>query len=389
MNNQIVVCGAGIVGMSCALALARSGQRVTLVAPAAPIAPTDPQRHHPRVYALSPASRDFLDGIGVWDSLPAERMAQVRAMEILGDGNGRVELAAWQAAQPDLAWIVETNEIERVLRQALKLLGVSWLDDRADRLDAGLLHTEKGAALRAGLIVGADGAQSPLRAAAGLRSTEEAYDAVGLVTHLDAQLAHHGTALQWFGEDGVLALLPLPDTQRGPQVSMVWSMRTADARALLALDGQAQRLALQARLMAASRGRLGRLDVSGPLQGFPLVLAHAPLIAPGVALVGDAAHRVHPLAGQGLNLGLADVRALAAAISEREPFRQVGDERVLRRYRRARAEPLLAMRLATDGLYRLFGARAAPLAWLRNAGMLGVDALPEVKRRLIAQASGF
>jgi 2-octaprenylphenol hydroxylase len=389
MNSPIVVCGAGIVGMSCALALARRGQRVTLVAPAAPVAPTDPHRHHPRVYALSPASRDFLDAIGVWDSLPAERVAQVRAMEILGDGDGRVELAAWQAAQPDLAWIVETNEIERVLRQALKLLGVSWLDDRAASVGAGLLHTEKGAALRADLIVGADGAQSPLREAAGLPCTEEAYDAIGLVTHLDAQLPHHGTALQWFGEDGVLALLPLPDTQRGPQVSMVWSMRTADARALQALDGAAQKLALESRLMAASRGRLGQLTMPGALHGFPLVLAHAPLIAPGVALVGDAAHRVHPLAGQGLNLGLADVRALVAAIAEREPFRQAGDERVLRRYRRARAEPLLAMRLATDGLYKLFGARAAPFAWLRNAGMRGVDALPEVKRRLIAHASGF
>jgi 2-octaprenylphenol hydroxylase len=341
------------------------------------------------VYAISPTSRKFLAHLGVWDSLPAERIARVQAMEIYGDGNGRLDLTAWQAAQSELAWIVESSEIERVLRQAMKLVGVKWLEDRVVGFDHGLVHTESGAALRADLVVGADGAQSPLRAAAGLKVDTQPYDAIGLVTHLDAQSPHQDTALQWFVDDGVLALLPLPDTDRGPQVSMVWSMHEAQAQALLALGPTEQAQALRARLHVATQGRLGALTPSAGLQGFPLVLEHSALIAPGLALVGDAAHRVHPLAGQGLNLGLGDVQALAQVIALREPFRSPGDMRVLRRYRRARAEPLLAMRAATDGLQKLFETRVAPLVWLRNAGMSGLNALPEVKRRLIARASEF
>src|SRR5690606_24296548 len=125
----------------------------------------------------------------------------------------------------------------------------------------------------------------------------------------------------------------------------------------------------------------------GKIHGFPLTLEQAGMTAPGIALAGDAAHRVHPLAGQGLNLGLGDVEALARVVGERESYRAAGDARVLRRYQRARAESVFAMRLATDGLYRLFGTRVAPLAWLRNAGMRWVDASPFLKRHLIDAAS--
>jgi len=387
MTHQIVVCGAGIVGLASALALARRGQRVAVLAPRTEIAPARADAYHPRVYAISPASQRLLAELGVWDALPAARIAPVQAMEILGDGDGRVTLHAWQAAQDCLAWIVESGEIERALIQAVRVFGLPWLDDRCTGWREGCIETANGQSLQAELFVGADGANSPLRQAAGLRHQARPYGDVGLVAHLDAEFPHQGTAFQWFGDDGVLALLPLPDTADGPQVSMVWSVRAERAEALLALPPEAQAAELERLLAHVAQGRLGRLRPRSALHGFALTLEQAQMTGPGIALAGDAAHRVHPLAGQGLNLGLGDVAALADAVGGRQAFRSAGDPRVLQRYQRMRAEPVLAMRVATDGLHRLFGARNAPLAWLRNAGMRWVDALPFIKRQLIEGAS--
>lgn len=387
MTHQIVVCGAGIVGLSTALALARRGQRVAVLAPRTSVPAADPNRYHPRVYAISPASQRFLAELGVWDAMPASRLMPVEAMEIHGDADGQVNLNAWQAALPQLAWIVESGEIERVLIQAVRMFGIPWLEDRCTGYQDGAVDTESGTRIRAELFVGADGAASPLRTAAGMKHDAVSYDDTGLVVHLDAERAHQGTAIQWFRDDGVLALLPLPDTADGPQVSMVWSMRNEPAQALLALPAEAQAVKLESLLAEASEGRLGRLKVRSNLHGFPLTLERAQMVAPGIALAGDAAHRLHPLAGQGLNLGLGDVEALARTVAGREPYRTAGDLRVLHRYQRARAEPVLAMRLATDGLHKLFASRATPLVWLRNAGMHWVEKTPLVKRRLIAGAS--
>jgi len=393
MKPQILVCGAGIVGLSCALALARKGQRVAVLAPRNEVPAAQADVYHPRVYAISPASQRLLDELGVWQMLPSARIAPVQAMEIYGDGDGRVDLHAWQAAQENLAWIVESGEIERVLIQAARMFGIEWLDDRCEswhdgaQPQGGVVLTAAGRRMQAELFVGADGAASRLRESAGIKYESRPYQDIGLVAHLDAGRPHQGTALQWFRDDGVLALLPLPDTAAGPQVSMVWSMRKVQAEALLGLPRQEQAAELEKRLAHAAQGRLGALRMRGALHGFPLSVDQAQMTGPGIALVGDAAHRVHPLAGQGLNLGLGDVQALSQAVSQRENFRAAGDARVLRRYQRARAEPVLAMRLATDGLHRLFGAQAAPLAWLRNAGMRWVDALPFVKRQLIESAS--
>lgn len=387
MKHPIVICGAGIVGLSSALALARRGQRVTLLAPPATVPAASPDTYHPRVYAISPSSQRFLAELGVWDAMPAARITPVQAMEIYGDADGRVDLNAWQAAQPQLAWIVESGEIERVLLQAVRMFGISWLPERCVGYRPGAVQTAAGEWIEAELFVGADGAASPLRTAAGMPHTSVPYDDTGLVVHLDAERAHHGTAFQWFRDDGVLALLPLPDTADGPQVSMVWSMHNAQAQALQTLAPEEQSARLEQMLAHAAQGRLGRLRVRSKLHAFALTLDQARMTAPGIALAGDAAHRVHPLAGQGLNLGLGDVEALARIVAEREPYREAGDARVLRRYQRARAESVLAMRMATDGLHRLFGARTAPLAWLRNAGMRWVDAAPLLKRYLIDGAS--
>ncbi|VFR26470.1 2-octaprenyl-3-methyl-6-methoxy-1,4-benzoquinol hydroxylase [plant metagenome] len=385
-QSDIVVCGSGIVGLACALALARRGQSVSLLGPRVPVPPAG-ALYHPRVYAISAASQRFLAGLGVWDSLPAARMAEVQAMDVRGDAGGQVVLHAWQGTRAQLAWIMESGEIERVLAQAVQIYGIPWRDERCVGVENGELLTESGVRLRPALTVAADGAQSRLRGAAGVAVRSRSYEAVGLVTHLDAQRPHGGTAYQWFREDGVLALLPMPDTEQGPQVSMVWSMKTPLARALQGLPAEAQTQALIEKLGAATGGVLGALRPRQPMHGFDLTLATTDMIGERFALVGDAAHRLHPLAGQGLNLGLSDVEALVQAVAGRESYRSAGDPQVLRRYRRARAEPVFAMKFATDGLHRLFDTPAAPVAWLRNTGMQVIERLPFVKRQLIARAS--
>jgi ubiquinone biosynthesis UbiH/UbiF/VisC/COQ6 family hydroxylase len=393
IDSSIVVCGTGIVGLATALAFARKGERVTLLGPKRNIEPSTPDIFQARVYAISPSSQRFLSALGVWDLMDSRRLTAVEAMEIHGDGNGLLNLNAWQTAQTELAWIVESVEIERVLAQAVQMFGVPWVNEKfasftpGGRNQPSRLVTEQGTVLNGQLCVAADGAQSPLRRAAGLATTVKPYDAVGLVAHLNCTKPHQGTAVQWFGVEGVLALLPMPTTVLGPQVSMVWSAKALLAQKILSMPAAEQAPYLCQRLAEITDSRLGSYTIRGTLQGFPLSLSHSPMVAEALALVGDAAHRVHPLAGQGLNLGLGDVQALVDNISNRSTFRHPADPALLRRYRRARAEPVLAIRLVTDSLVRLFDAPQTPVVWLRNAGMNMVDTLPFIKRHLIAGAS--
>lgn len=389
MKYDVVVCGAGIVGMATALALARNRINVALLAPKRAPAVLSGEQYHARVYAISQASQDFLATLGVWGAMPEARITAVDAMEVHGDRDGQVVLNAWQAAQPHLAWIVESGEIERALYQAICIFGVPWIDDTMQQWKQGQATTGKGQVLQAELFVGADGANSPLRAAARMTHQKREYGDMGLVAHLTCEKPHLNTACQWFANGRVLALLPMPDTSEGHQVSLVWSVDNALAKRFLDMDAQTLAVKLPAALQQVTGERLGALRVRSALHGFSLTLEKAQVVAPGVALVGDAAHRVHPLAGQGLNLGLVDVKVLAQVLGAKAHFRPYGDLRVLERYARERAADVLAMRVATDGLYRLFAREAMPLSLLRNAGMNLVQQLPWVKRRLIAGASGL
>ena len=391
-KESIIVCGTGIAGLACALGLAREGHSASLLGPRHEPPRQDPDTYHPRVYALSPASQALLQRLGAWRLMDAARITPVEAMEVYGDGGGALDLSAWQDAHDTLAWIVESGEIERALQQLVHVIGVPWFEDGFEGLEAlqaGVrIRTSGGKVMQAGLLVGADGARSRVREAAGIHHRYTPYGDMGVVAHLDAEIPHQGKALQWFTGDSVLALLPMPDTADGPQVSMVWSLPEGRAREFLALDAEARQAFLAGRLLAITGARLGRLRMRSQPHGFPLSLERTGMVGSAVALVGDAAHRVHPLAGQGLNLGLGDVEALIEILRAREPFRAVGEPRVLARYRRVRAEPVLAMGLVTDGLHRLFGAECTPVAWARNEGMRLVDRLPFIKRRLIRAAAG-
>jgi ubiquinone biosynthesis UbiH/UbiF/VisC/COQ6 family hydroxylase len=238
-----------------------------------------------------------------------------------------------------------------------------------------------GERLGASLVVGADGAQSWVRRAAGLTARASSYHQLGVVANLGTAKPHDGTAFQWFRADGVLAYLPLP----GNRISIVWSTSEPHGRELLGLAPEAFCL----RLAEAGQGVLGELTLITPPQAFPLQsLAAESMIGPRVALVGDAAHVVHPLAGQGVNLGFGDARVLAGTLTEREPFRDCGDRVLARRYERSRAEAVFAMRTVTDGLAKLFGLPGLPAARMRNAGLNLTDRLAPVKNLLVRHAIG-
>ncbi|UEP28334.1 MULTISPECIES: UbiH/UbiF family hydroxylase [unclassified Burkholderia] len=382
---DVAVVGGGLVGKTAALALTQSGYKTALLAqPAAP-RPAD-LAFDTRIYALSSSSQALLERLRVWQALDHGRLAPVYDMRVYGDAHAELHFSAYQASVPQLAWIAESSLIETSLDAALRFQpNLTWFDARAQgfdvRDDAAVLTLSSGQVLEADLVVGADGAHSWVRSQMGARIERRDYRQTGVVANFKASLPHRETATQWFRDGEIVALLPLPDGH----VSLVWSAHTAHADELLALD-PAQ---LAAEVERVSHGQLGTLECVTPAAGFPLALQTVDkLIAPRVALVGDAAHLIHPLAGQGMNLGLRDVAALADAIANKERFRNLGDTVLLRRYERSRREDIRALMVATDGLQRLFAVPGSFAKAVRNAGMAFVGAQPLVKRWLVSAALG-
>ena len=381
---DIAIVGAGLVGASIAAALAGSGLSVAVVEPAPPAAPTDDWDS--RIYAISPASAAFLAQIGAWQRLDAARVQPVAAMRIFGDEPGaRLEFSAYEAGVAALAHIVESGRLQHALWPTLEGPAVRLIAPASPaRLEVdergATLSLDDGTALAARLVVGADGAQSWVRRNAGLTARADPYGQLGVVANFAVAQPHRGVAHQWFRSDGVLAYLPLP----GDRMSMVWSTPEAHGRELLALEGAE----LCRRVATAGHEVLGALELITASKAFPLQLLTAEsMIAHRVALVGDAAHVVHPLAGQGVNLGFGDARVLAEVLRNRGPA-DPGDRALLRRYERGRAEAILAMRSVTHGLVGLFGQPGAIPSRIRNVGLNLTDRLPVLKNLLVRHAVG-
>lgn len=383
MQFDVVIVGGGLAGASLAVAL-RGAQRKVALIESHP--PSRPQGWDNRIYAVSPASRAFLTRIGAWGHLDQQRVCPVSAMEIHGDDAGHLRFSAYEAGLSELATIVESSLMHVELWEALKrqhnvtVLCPETPQALSSDSNGVTLTLGSGRTLRAGLIVGADGAQSWVREQAGIEARLEPYGELGVVANFTCDRSHGNAARQWFREDGVLAWLPLP----GKRVSIVWSTPEANARRLLELDAEAF-----AHAVAAAGGHeLGTMQAEGSAAAFPLRLMRVSETARSrLVLIGDAAHAIHPLSGHGINLGFMDAEALARRIEALPAWRDPGELSVLRAHARERAEEPALLQGITHGLNRLFNTSDPALRWLRNRGMNLTDRLPVVRSALVRYAT--
>ncbi len=396
---DIAIVGAGIAGSALAAALSGNGLSIALVeaqplrCPELP-GELDLASFDPRVSALTPRSRQLLQDLGAWDSIEAYRQCPYRHMTVWdAEGTGAIEFDCADVNVPTLGHIVENRAIvnallQRVLAAAdITALGGAGLADCRREGEQGMrLQLDDGTALGADLLVAADGALSRVRDMLDFRTREWDYGHRAIVTTVQTRQPHRDTAWQRFLPSGPLAFLPLPGTADEHYSSIVWSLREELVDDLLALDDAA----FCAALGDAFEHRLGDVVACAARFAFPLRQRHAvDYVQPGVALVADAAHTIHPLAGQGINLGLQDVAVLAeevlAGVARGSP---VGQLELLRRYQRRRKGENLAMMAAMDGFKRLFEQQALPLRWLRNVGMRTVGQLTPLKQQLMRHAMG-
>lgn len=363
---DVQVRGSGAVGRTLALMLARQGLRVALRGqPAAATAAPDV-----RAYALNAASVGLLRALKVWDALPAHAATPVHDMHVEGDADGAVlEFSAWEQQVTELAWIVDAAALERELAAAVRF--APHITEIGPSTDVG-----------ADLTALCEGRESAAREALGVSFERVDYGQRAIAARLSALRPHANTARQWFRSPDVLALLPFDQPEPESSYALVWSLPTARADELLAQDDAA----FEQALADATGGAAGTLKLASPRMSWPLMRAEAGAwCGPGWVLLGDAAHVVHPLAGQGLNLGLADVAVLDRVLAARE-WRPAGDERLLRRYARERAAPTWAMGRLTEGLLTLFGHTRPEVRELRNRGLTLVNHLTPIKRWLASRA---
>lgn len=384
MRFDVIVVGGGVVGASIARVV--RGLSIGLVASIRPptVPPSD-AAFDSRVYALSPGNVAFLRSIKAWDGIAPERLTPLHAMRVFGDaGKAFIEFDAYKAGVSELAWIVEDRALQAALWSALGTqdrleLIVPARCESLELGDTARLALSDGRVLEADLLVGADGADSFVRTAAGVLVEEKPYAQTALVANFACDRPHGNTAYQWFQGGPVLALLPLP----GNRVSMVWSVPHEHAAHMMAMGDDE----LAHEVGAASKGLLGSLTTESAAQAYPLRrIVASRMVAPHLALAGDAAHAIHPLAGQGLNLGLQDARSLGRILAQRESVRTLGDFRLLRRYERDRSEAILAMRTGVHGLHALFESASPTAGLMRNAGLNLINRLPVIKNRLLRHA---
>lgn len=384
-DADLIIVGGGLVGAALALALKNTSLSIILLEGREPALDFDLASWDQRVYAISRASRKLLTQIGAWERVRAERLSPITSMKIRGDApNAKLEFNALESGVDELAYIVENRELQRALWLALadsanvQIITPAEPESLTIDHDAATLTLSNQRELRARLVIGADGANSWVRRQMQIEAHSKPYAQFGVVANFACEKPHYGAAQQWFKTDAILAWLPLPQQQ----MSMVWSCDESQKDELLGLSPEL----LAAKVAQAGGKALGELKLVTPPAAFPLKLTQIETcVKARLALVGDAAHTVHPLAGQGVNLGFGDVAELANLLTNTHPER-IGDLLVLRRYERARRESVLLMQTVCDGLQQLFNNQNPILKSLRNFGLGFTDALPWIKRQLIRHA---
>jgi 2-polyprenylphenol 6-hydroxylase len=392
---DVLIVGAGVVGSAMgALLLARktcAPGRVGIIADRLPPDAAADADWGLRVFALSRASERLLRHCRVWDSLPPQRVFAYERMCVWDAGGaplgkGSLSFDCAELGEPNLGYIVEGNALQRQCLRQVKAAGAVLIEGGLQRIDIdatqALIGLNDGRELRSTLLIAADGTESTARDLLGIDTAGHSYAQDALVAHVRTTKPHRNTAWQRFLASGPLAFLPLPDGRS----SVVWSVVCSEAKRLIGLDAKA----FAAALTAAADGVLGEVELTTPVASFPLQLQYAlQYVRPHAVLLGDAAHAVHPLAGQGLNLGLLDCGSLAEVLSEAEDPVRFGDFRLLRRYERWRRSENLLAATVLDALERLFAGSNPGVSGLRAAGLSAVGKLPFVKRQFAQRALGL
>jgi len=394
---DVCIQGAGIVGRTLALLLAKDGLRVALLEQASQ---SSGNRPDVRAYALNVASKTVLESLRAWPN--AAQATPVLGMQVHGDANGEVNFRSNEQDEKGvegLAWIVDVPALEANLAQAIQF------QPKVDVIDTSHAAQKKNVPIQAALTVVCEGKHSSTREKLAVEFDVTPYHQHAIAARLSTSLPHRGIARQWFNHAEVLAFLPMThadlansqpvainaDAVMGNLVALVWSLSPERAQSLLALDETAFAMAVG----EACSYDLGDMQLCSERVAWPLQLSsakhwvgqHSSLGA--WVLAGDAAHTVHPLAGQGLNLGLGDVAELAKVLRQRESWRSLGDLKLLRRYERARKWEFLAVSTVTDGLQQLFARPDSLAEKLRNWGMQGFDRSGIVKRWVAKRAMGI
>ncbi len=393
---DVTVVGAGLVGLAAALACHQAGYSVALLDSGPGLTQSqlnadanslcnDHSQWDARIYAISPNNAKWLAELGAWPLLDKARLGQINAMQIFADGVP-MSLDAEDESADCLAYVLESRALAQALHERVSMTGMPVLFNHgcvAFDSATTTLHLADKRTIQSGLVIAADGSQSWLRQQLGITVQKKSYAQLGIVANFSVELDHAHVARQWFTshrQDGgtILAWLPLSSNT----VSIVWSVPLAYADELLALSPSAFTQAV----MQAGGQALGDMRLLSPPVAFPLSRQTCErTVQDGVVLVGDAAHQIHPMAGQGVNLGFRDVIDLLASWQTKNSYQSLADSRLLNAYTRRRKADVLSMQLLTDGLFQIFASTNPVLNSIRNAAwQLANQGL--VKKTLLALA---